>query len=816
MTRAPSAAHDKPPGPAPPDAPGVVRRRITVRGTVQGVGFRPFVHGLAQELGLSGHVGNTADGVVAEVEGDAAGVETFLGRLITHAPPPASLASVTHRRVPALGSQGFTIRPSRPGRGHTRLPPDTAVCAPCLRELTDPRDRRYRHPFITCTHCGPRFTIVTALPYDRATTTMAAFPLCARCAGEYADPGDRRFHAQPVACPGCGPRLRLAHCGPPREGDAAVAGARELLARGAIVAVKGLGGYHLACDATDPAVVARLRAAKERDGKPFAVMAADLATARTLAPLSEPAARLLTGPRAPAVLLRRDPAHGPGTPLADAVCPGSPDIAVLLPYTPVHRLLFALPGDPPGPELLVMTSANRSGAPIVTDDTEAQELLDGGLADARLWHDRPVHAPCDDSVVRVRADGTDVPVRRSRGYVPEPLPLPFDVPESLAAGGDLKNVFCLARGRQAWLSQHIGDLGDRATEAALTRAAGHLGALTGIRPRLLAADRHPGYRSTAWAREHARGRPLHLVQHHHAHIASAMADAGLDGSAPVIGIAFDGTGYGDDGAVWGGEALLADYDGYRRLAHLAYVPLPGGDAAVRNPCRMALSHLRAAGLEWDTGLPCVSACTERERRLLAGQLDRQVACVPTSSMGRLFDAVSSLLGLCHRAGHEAQAAVALEACAAPAMTGCGQPYAFAVRPGEDGGPALVDPAPVLRAAVADLRAGTAAAVVAARFHHAVAAAVVSVCRAAGRSTGVWTVALSGGVFANALLEDACTDALRGSGFTVVRHHRVPCGDGGLALGQVLIASRARERGPSSGDREGAAHVPGSARQGGRH
>ncbi|GHC74078.1 carbamoyltransferase HypF [Streptomyces cinnamoneus] len=807
---------------SPSATPGVVRHRLTIRGTVQGVGFRPFVHGLAHELGLSGHVGNSAAGVVAEIEGDPGRVQVFLDRLTTHAPLLAALTSVTHRPVPALGTDGFTIRPSRAGRGRTHVPPDTAVCAPCLREFTDPRDRRHRHPFITCTHCGPRFTIVTGLPYDRATTTMAGFALCERCAGEYADPGDRRFHAQPVACPDCGPRLRLTGAGPGREGDAAAVRAREMLAQGAVLAVKGLGGYHLACDAADATAVARLRAAKQRPGKPFAVMAADLATVRALAPLSEAAARQLTGPRAPAVLLRRT--RAPAVALADAVCPGSPDVAVLLPYTPVHRLLFALPGERPGPRLLVMTSANRSGAPIVTDDAEAGTAL-AGLADARLWHDRPIHTPCDDSVVRVRADGSVVPVRRSRGYVPDPLPLPFDVPPSLAAGGDLKNVFCLARGRQAWLSQHIGDLGDTATEAALTRAVRHLGGLTGVRPRLLAADRHPGYRSTAWARERAGTHPLHLVQHHHAHIASAMADAGLDGTAPVIGIAFDGTGYGDDGAVWGGEVLLADYDGYRRLAHLAYVPLPGGDAAVRNPCRMALSHLRAAGLAWDADLPCVSACSEAERRLLAGQLERGVACVPTSSMGRLFDAVSSLLGVCHRAGHEAQAAVALEDRAVPAMAGCGQPYAFAVRPGGDGRPAVVDPAPVLRAAASDLRAGTAAAVVAARFHHAVAGAVLAVCRAARRETGVRTVALSGGVFANALLEDACTEALRGGGFTVVRHRRVPCGDGGLALGQLLIASRAHARGTAPGEREertgrdgrkGAAHVPGSARQGGRH
>ncbi|MEV4443271.1 carbamoyltransferase HypF [Streptomyces sp. NPDC049577] len=776
-----------------------------MRGVVQGVGFRPFVHGLAQELGLAGYVANNAGGVVAEVEGEPALVEDFCARLTLHAPPLAVVSSVSHRRLPPLGSVGFDIRPSEPGGEHTLIPPDTALCAVCLRELGDPRDRRHRHPFITCTHCGPRYTIVTALPYDRPATTMAGFELCDPCTAEYTDPGDRRFHAQPLACPGCGPRLRLTH-GKKRLTEAeALERARELLAKGAILAVKGIGGYHLACDATDSDAVTRLRAAKRRDGKPFAVMAADLATARDIAPVSAAGRRLLTGHRAPVVLVRRDPRTPPRLPLAEAVCPDSPDVGLMLPYTPLHRLLFGLPGDPPGPRALVMTSGNRSGEPIVTDDAEAHRRL-RGPADALLWHDRPIHVPCDDSVVRVRADGSAVPVRRSRGYVPEPLALPFAVPPALAAGGDLKNVFCLAREGSAWLSQHIGDLAEPATLAAFGRAVDHLSALTGVRPRLLAADRHPAYRSSAWARDHAGDRPLHLVQHHHAHIASAMADAGLDGTAPVIGVAFDGTGYGDDDAVWGGEVLLADYDGYRRLAHLAYVPLPGGDAAVRNPYRMALSHLRAADIAWDPDLPCVSACTERERTVLAAQLERGVACVPTSSMGRLFDAVSSLIGVRHRADHEAQAAVALEARAAAAPHGTAGSYAFGTRDGDGDGPLTLDPAPVLRAIVADLRDGCPAEVVAARFHHAVAGAVVTACAAARQRTTVNTVALTGGVFANAVLEDSCTRALRTAGFTVVRHGRVPCGDGGLALGQLLVAARAHER-------EGAGDVPGGSRQG---
>lgn len=811
-----SATHEQPVALGEDGRPGTVRRRVIIRGAVQGVGFRPFVHGLARELGLSGYVTNNSGGVVAEIEGEPGHVHTFCDRLTTHAPPLAVISSVSHRRVPALGAGGFTIRPSEHGGGHTRVPPDSALCTDCHTELADPGDRRFRHPFITCVHCGPRFTIVTGLPYDRVTTTMAPFALCERCAAEYADPGDRRFHAQPVACPDCGPRLRLDERGIHRTADAALARARELLAQGAVVAVKGVGGYHLACDATDPTAVARLRSAKQRGGKPFAVMAADLTAIEAIAEPTEAERHLLTGPRAPVVLLRRAATPAEGTPLADAVCPGSPDAGVMLPYSPVHRLLFGLPGDPPGPRVLVMTSGNRSGEPIVTDDAEARARL-GPLADATLWHDRPIHVPCEDSVVRVRPDGSSLPVRRSRGYVPEPLTLPFDVPPTLAVGGDLKNAFCLARGRSAWLSQHIGDLAEPATTAVFGRAVEHLTGLTGIRPRLLAADLHPRYRSTAWAREHAAGRPLRLVQHHHAHIASAMADAGLDGTAPVIGIAFDGTGYGDDGAIWGGEVMLADYDGYRRLAHLAYVPLPGADAAVRNPCRMALSHLRAAAIAWDDDLPCVRACDEEERRVLDRQLERQVACTPTSSMGRLFDAVSSLAGIRHRIGYEAQAALELEAAAAPAMADCGPPYAFGTRDGEGGGPRLLDPGPVLRAVAADVRAGTGARTIAARFHHAVAAAVLDACRAAERDTGVRTVALTGGVFANALLDEACTTLLGASGFTVVRHTAVPCGDGGLALGQVLVAGRfLRERRPAPAGRRGEAHVPGSARQSGRH
>ncbi|MFC9292576.1 carbamoyltransferase HypF [Streptomyces sp. NPDC057011] len=798
----------------------VQRRRILVRGVVQGVGFRPYVYTRATGLGLAGHVTNTPEGVVAEVEGAPAAVSAFCERLAADAPPLAVVDTVDHCELPVAGGAGFTIVASRSGGpARTLVSPDVATCADCLAELADPADRRHRHPFITCTHCGPRFTIVTGLPYDRAHTTMARFPMCPDCAREYADPADRRFHAQPVACPDCGPRLRLLAGAPPYEpavgaaGADPVAEARRLLAEGAILAVKGLGGYHLACDATRPAAVAELRRRKARGDKPFALMARDLTDVESLVHLDAAERALLTGPARPIVLLRRRPAAGTGAAL-DGVAPRCPDLGVMLPYTPVHHLLLGLPGDPPGPRLLVMTSGNLSGEPIVTDDAEALERL-GGLADAWLTHDRPIHVPCDDTVVRV-CDGEPLTVRRSRGHAPMPLTLPLPVPATLAAGGDLKNAFCLGEGRKAWLSAHIGDMDDLATQEVFERAERQLESITGVTPALLAVDRHPGYRSTQWAGRRAGSRPLVRVQHHHAHIASAMAEHGLDGSRRVIGIAFDGTGYGDDGAVWGGETLLADYTGHTRFAHLAYVPLPGGDAAVRRPYRMALAHLWAAGIDWTPDLPPVAACPPDELRVLRRQLERDLNCAPTSSMGRLFDAVSSLAGVCHHAGYEAQAAVELEAAA---LAGAPDPsYRFTLRHPAPGtaDPVTADPGPLLTAVVADVRAGVAPPLVAARFHAAVAALVGALCVSARERHGLDTVALTGGVFANTLLSSACSRLLREHGFTVLRHHRVPPNDGGLALGQLMVAAAvaatATGRPATEHPQRGEAHVSGGTRQ----
>lgn len=763
------------------------RRRVLVRGIVQGVGFRPFVYGLATELGLSGQVTNTGEGVLAEVEGLPAALEAFCHRIGADAPPLAEVAAVAQESIAVTGGTGFAIVPSQATGGvRTLIPPDTATCADCLAELADPADRRHRHPFITCTNCGPRFTIITGLPYDRAATTMAGFPMCPRCAAEYTDPGNRRFHAQPISCHDCGPQLALVRPGRAlHRGPGVVQRARDLLAAGAILAVKGIGGYHLACDAADAEAVARLRRRKNRGDKPFAVLARSLAELDPLVGLDAAERELLTGPQRPIVLLRRRPGAGA---LAEAVAPRSADLGVMLPYAPLHHLLLGLPGDPPGPALLVLTSANLAGEPIVTDDAEARAKL-APLVDGWVMHDRPIQVPCDDSVLRV-VDGEVLPLRRSRGWAPLPVQLPVPVRPVLAVGGDLKNTFALARGESAWLSAHIGDMDDLATLRAFDRAVAHLTAVTGVVPELLAADRHPGYRSVRQAGRAARGRPLVRVQHHHAHVAAVMAEHGLTGNEPVIGVAFDGTGYGEDGAIWGGEVLLADYDGFRRLAHLGYVPLPGGDAAVARPYRSALAQLHAAGLPWEADLPCVRACSEEERRVLEQQLARSLNCLPTSSMGRLFDAVAALAGVCQRAGYEAQAALELETAAV--AHGPAQPYAFGLRAGDDASDLLLvaEPAPVLAAVLADLRAGASAGLIAARFHAGVAALVRALCAAARERHGADQVALSGGVFANAVLSSACARGLREDGFTVLRHHRVPPNDGGLALGQLIIAARA--------------------------
>jgi hydrogenase maturation protein HypF len=782
---------------AGPPAPATAARRVRVRGVVQGVGFRPFVHALASSLGLVGSVGNDDEGVIIDAEGPPASLDEFARRLRDEAPPLASVTAVEVCPVVSTGARTFTIAASAagdgpPAGGAAALPPDTAVCADCVREMFDPADRRYRHPFITCTNCGPRFTIAVGVPYDRVNTTMAAFELCPACAAEYHDPDNRRFHAQPVSCHDCGPTLELvtADGAVTARGDEAVRACQQLLDHGAIVAVKGIGGYHLMCDARNDDAVTLLRLRKRRGDKPLAVMVADLGVLDGVAEPNGAERGALLARQRPIVLLRRvDRSGRADSPIwPESVAGRASEVGVMLPYAPVHLLLF----DGLGTDVLVCTSGNVADEPIVVDDTDALSRL-GTLADAWLRHDRPIHRPCDDSVIRVvtetPGDGV-MPVRRSRGWVPLPVDIGTwpgqELPGVLALGGDLKNVVCVTAGRQAWLSQHLGDLGELSSYQAAQAAVQQLLALTRVRPSVVAIDAHPGYLSGRLGRQvaAAMGVPVIAVQHHHAHVVSALAEwrllDSIDDDHPVIGVAFDGTGYGPDGSIWGGEVLLVGPQRARRVGHLAAVPLPGGDAAIEHPSRAALSHLWAAGCAWDPRLACVAATSEHELATLRTQFERSVATVPTSSMGRLFDAVAALAGVRQAVDYEAQAAIELQAAADGGERGS---YRF---PGADRDGAI-DAAPVIRAVVDDVLAGTPCGVVSTRFHRAVAEMVRVEAARAAAMVATPTVVLSGGVFQNATLATMCTELLLADGFDVRVHRMVPTNDGGLALGQAVVA-----------------------------
>lgn len=749
--------------------------RIHVTGIVQGVGFRPFVFGLAERLALKGWVCNTSAGVEILVEGPRAAVDAFAAALTTEAPPLARIEAVAVAARAPNGCTDFQIRASAPIPGaYQPVSPDVATCPDCLRELADPADRRHGYPFLNCTNCGPRFTIITDIPYDRPNTTMAPFPLCPACAAEYHDPRDRRFHAQPVACPQCGPAVWLEAAALPLDDSRPpIDQARRLLADGRILAIKGLGGFHLACDAANGESVAELRRRKLRVGKPFALMMPDVATIQAHCEVGTDDRTLLESAARPIVILPRRPA----SPLARDVAPQQADLGVMLPYTPLHHLLLA--PEPGFPTALVMTSGNLSEEPIATGNDEARTRL-AGLADAFLLHDRDIRTRCDDSVMRT-FEGQVYPLRRSRGYAPYPVRPPWSLPRILAAGAELKNSFCLARGAHAFLSHHIGDLENLETLAAFEDGVRHFERLFRITPEAVAYDLHPRYLATRYARARARrdGLPAFGVQHHHAHIAACMADNGL-ADGPVIGVALDGTGYGDDGAVWGGEVLLADYGTYRRLFHLPYVPLPGADKAVREPWRMALAWLTAAGVPWDDDLPPCHATSEAERAVVMRQVESGLNAPPTSSAGRLFDAVAALAGVCQHATYEAQAAIALEALVEPTETGT---YPLPVV-GD-----LLDARPLIAAVVADVQSGAAPSRIAARFHHALAQAVTAACGAARATTGVDRVALSGGTWQNMTLLAETVGRLRSAGFSVLVHRQVPPNDGGLALGQAVIAAR---------------------------
>ncbi|MEV7968596.1 carbamoyltransferase HypF [Sphaerisporangium sp. NPDC088356] len=759
-----------------------VRAEIRVDGVVQGVGFRPFVHRLATRLGLCGVVGNDEHGVFIEVEGLSTAVAEFL-ETVRHRPPPLAIVDgVTWREVPVTGVPGFGIAPSTgAGRGRALISPDVATCADCLRELEDPSDRRYGYPFINCTACGPRFTIVRASPYDRAGTTMAAFEMCQACSAEYHDPASRRFHAQPLCCAECGPRLRLVDASLREIPGDPVAEAAGLLRAGRLLAVKGIGGYHLAVRADLERAVTALRAGKHREDRPFALMVPCLAAARLLCEIGPDEERLLTGRRRPIVLLRRRAEHPAAKDgligVADAVAPGARSLGVMLPYSPLHHLLLRH-----FPTPIVLTSGNVSDEPIAYLDEVAFKRLHG-ISDAFLVHDRPIHTRTDDSVVRVFR-GRELPIRRSRGYVPAPLPLPAEVRRPvLGCGAELKHTFCLAEGRRAFVSHHIGDLENYETLRSFTDGVGHFQRLFGIRPEVVAHDLHPEYLSTKYALER-EGVELVGVQHHHAHIASCLADNGEAG--PVIGVAFDGLGYGPDGTLWGGEFLVADLAGFERAGHLETVPMPGGATAIRRPWRMAAAYL-------GTGAP--EGLSIRERN--AGQWDavaamaaRGVNAPPTSSAGRLFDAVAAMVTGRDAVTYEGQAAVELEQIAAP-----GERRAYPCRILDPAGGATAGERPftvagrdLVEAVLEDTRAGAEAGVISARFHNGVARLIVEGCLRVRERTGLAAVALSGGVFQNLFLVERATGLLEERGFRVLLHSRVPPNDGGISLGQVAVAA----------------------------
>jgi hydrogenase maturation protein HypF len=741
----------------------VARRILRIRGTVQGVGFRPFVYRLATDLGLRGSVWNDADGVVVDAEGSPDALSA-LARGIAEGPPPqARIEGFAVVEGAPAGLGPFAILESERGEpSSARVSPDLATCALCLEELDDPADRRYRYPFLNCTNCGPRYSIVRDIPYDRARTTMSAFALCRPCREEYEDPGSRRFHAQPNACPECGPRLFVQ--GSP--GSAPLLEALAALRASGIVALKGIGGFHLACDARDRVAVRALRARKRRPDKPFAVMFPDIASIEREARVSPRERAALESPRRPIVIL----GMREGGSLAAEVAPGLRDLGAFLPYTPLHHLLLRAFSAP-----LVMTSGNRSEEPIAATNGEALERL-SGIADLVLLHDREIHQRADDSVVRIVL-GEERVLRRSRGHVPEAIPLGFEAPDILAVGADLKNAFCLLSGGAATLSQHVGDLESYEAQRFFAEARAHLESLLHVRPTLVAHDRHPGYHSTRLALR--AGLPAVAVQHHHAHVASCLAEN--ETRERVIGVAWDGTGYGPDGTVWGGEILVADLAGFERVGRIRPVPMPGGDAAVREPWRMALAHLLEAGLPSDR-------VQGPGRATVLAMIREGIATVPTSSAGRLFDAVASLAGLRHEATYEGQAACELEA-----VSDDGDFGAYPLPLSQESGLLELDPRPLIAGIVEDLDLGVPRGIVAARFHLALAEGIAGACESVRARRGLGRVALTGGCFQNELLTRLTDARLREAGFEVLLHRLVPSGDGGIALGQAAVAAWAARR-----------------------
>jgi hydrogenase maturation protein HypF len=753
-----------------------VRRHIEVSGIVQGVGFRPYIYRLATERHLAGNISNTSSGVTIEVQGPSVAVEDFMARLPEEAPPLSRITEISVLELPCNGDREFRIIASRRGETvHTLISPDVAICDDCLREMLDPEDRRYGYPFINCTNCGPRFTIVRDIPYDRPHTSMAVFPLCPACQKEYEDPLNRRFHAQPNACWECGPQVELwDRTGHKLPGNDAIAQAAKALAAGLIVAVKGLGGFHLAADATNASAVALLRQRKHRVEKPFAVMVPNLDAADLLCELDESSRALMQTPQRPIVLL---PKRVPSLVVGE-VAPCNRYLGVFLPYTPIHHLLFAEGAF----QALVMTSGNLSEEPIAIDNHEAVGRL-SGLADYFLVHNRDILLRCDDSVVRVVA-GIPRQMRRSRGFVPVPVFLKENLPPILAVGGELKNTICLTKDRHAFLSQHVGDLENVEGYKFFEEAITHLENILEIKTEIVAYDLHPDYFSTKWALRQ-RGKRLVGVQHHHAHIASCMAENQLDGQ--VIGFALDGTGYGTDGHIWGGEILIADYQDFERAAHFEYVGMPGGNAAIREPWRMAVSYLaHHFGREFlNFDIPFVHQLQKQPAELLIRMLQRKVNAPLTSSCGRLFDAVAAICGIRQQVNYEAQAAIELEM----AMDDSEDQVAYPIDLKQDERAGLlITTRPLFESLIADLRHGTPIGVISRRFHNGLAEVFAQIATSIRQRTSLNRVCLSGGTFHNTYLLEKLSAKLAEHGFEVFTHREVPAGDGGLSLGQALVAA----------------------------
>jgi hydrogenase maturation protein HypF len=753
----------------------IVGCQILVRGIVQGVGFRPFVYSLATELNLTGWVRNSSRGVEIEVYGIESAVSTFVESIRRDTPPLARIDHLESRSCLPNGSSSFEIIHSEPQPGEfLPVSPDVAICPDCQRELFDRNDRRYRYPFINCTNCGPRFTIIHDIPYDRPNTTMADFPLCPDCKAEYDNPLDRRFHAQPVACPVCGPQVWLETKGRKvSAGDDAILAARKWLKDGKILAIKGLGGYHLACDATNPGAVSELRRRKQRSDKPFALMAFSLDEVQHHVILSPVDAGLLQSRQRPIVLLPRQT----GSTLTDGVAPNQKSLGFMLAYTPLHLLL--LEPQPGFPEILVMTSGNLSEEPIAYEDDEARARL-APLVDAFLMHNRPIHMRTDDSVL-CSISGEPYIFRRARGFAPDPLILTKQVPPVLGAGAELKNTFCLTRDQYAFVSHHIGDLENYETLRSFENGIAHFERLFRIQPEIIACDLHPNYLATRYAKERSQRQGLHLVevQHHHAHLAACLAENGWDSEEPVIGLSFDGTGLGPDGAIWGGEVLLGGYYGYERLYHLKYTPLPGGDQSIRKPARMALAHLWEAGVDWDEDLLSVQALCVEERTILKSMLKHRINSPSTSSMGRLFDAVASILGVRQKVNYEGQAAMELEA-----LADLSESQSYTIELNQD----LIDPQPLIVQIVQDWRNGVAVPLISARFHNSLVKLAIDLCCEIRDKQGISTVALSGGVWQNQYLLERSLAQLRKLGFQTLIHQQLPPNDGCISLGQALVAA----------------------------